>query len=497
MTYKLGVNSLLIATATLFVGSAASWAETVAGKDGDIAPQPPLQGKSGKSSSDSVKGELQDSSSSLKGGDGHSSIAPLEGGVQDSSIPPLQGGVVQRSSIAPLQGGVVQRSTIAPLQGGVVQRSSIAPLQSQSGVQDSSSVPLQGRVQDSRNPSLRGRVDENGNPQATLRPGIPNYAAIMRIVQYKQNDTTPPVVPAPPPLSQSEIEQARFRDAVNLDRVPVRANTDSGQPLRSNVNDEPPKHSLQIGRPQRTEIAMPQRSVVDIRYRPGSEQTLHFTADSDRPRRSYIEGYEPTNVEALPDILIRRPPTVEASIVLTQPLPTRALVPDRIEEVPAARLKKDKSPARSQELKEKKKQQKNELELASKAKPQPQVALTAQIDESLLWDQWYQHINDLVCNALTKTMPNHGNPAGTNRIHITVWPDHRLEARLVQGSNAKFNAAILEAYSSLNGSSDLEFPRGTRRKQNDYETAHIQEIPAVTASFDSKTIHGDMETLVK
>ena len=102
-----------------------------------------------------------------------------------------------------------------------------------------------------------------------------------------------------------------------------------------------------------------------------------------------------------------------------------------------------------------------------------------------------------MCAALRSSLPKHGNPAGTNRVHITVWADHRLVPRLIEGNNQNFDEAIIEAYKSLNGSAELEFPRGTRRKQNDYETAHIQEIPAATAAFESSTVRGDLETLVK
>jgi hypothetical protein len=92
-------------------------------------------------------------------------------------------------------------------------------------------------------------------------------------------------------------------------------------------------------------------------------------------------------------------------------------------------------------------------------------------------------------------MPAHGNPAGSNRVQIKVWPNHHIQASLIQGSNQKFDDAVLKAYSSLDGNADLEFPRGTQRQIIEYETAHIQEVPAVTSGFNSQTIHGDLEVI--
>ncbi|HEY9717388.1 MAG TPA: hypothetical protein V6C69_07965, partial [Trichormus sp.] len=85
--------------------------------------------------------------------------------------------------------------------------------------------------------------------------------------------------------------------------------------------------------------------------------------------------------------------------------------------------------------------------------------------------------------------------AGSDRVHITVWPDHRLTVSLIETSNSSFDTAVTSAYRSLNGDRGLEFPRGTRRTIVQYDTAHIQDVPAPTAQFDSTTIHGDLERL--
>jgi hypothetical protein len=400
----------------------------------------------------------------------------LEGKIQDSSPNSPLRGAVDRTLSAPLQGGVQRSSLTAPLHSG---------------------------VQDSRNPPPHGHGDGAATPpQSNMRAAIPNYSAIMRIVQYKQNEITPSVAS---PLSQAEINGARFRDDVSLERMPLRTAKESDRrPLREDLSDQKPRLVDQSGRPQRSDGALPQRAEIVAPKRPdlaSDQPPVRLTADSDdRPRRQFIEVSRAIPVQSHPErVLIHpAPEAASAASALTQPLPDNSHTLDRIQEIPLVDSRK--IPNRSQVLLDKKKRiKKIDFEFASKRPPQPQLKpqLSDPIDESLLWDRWYQHVNDLVCTELAKTMPNHGNPAGRNRIHITVWANHRIEARLVEGNNPRFNDAILEAYSSLNGNSDLEFPRGTHRKQNDYETAHIQEIPAITAAFDSKTIHGDRETLVK
>ena len=101
--------------------------------------------------------------------------------------------------------------------------------------------------------------------------------------------------------------------------------------------------------------------------------------------------------------------------------------------------------------------------------------------------------------CLERSHENHARPWKPSReqpySHYRLAPDHHLEASLVQGTNQAFSAAVLDAYRSLDGNPQLQFPRGIQRKLVDYETVHIQDIAATTSAFDAQSIHGDWEIL--
>jgi len=330
-------------------------------------------------------------------------------------------------------------------------------------VQQSSIEPLKGEIQRSETTPLKGRVDEQAIPPVDLRAGVPNKSAIMHIVQYKQNDATPNS--APLPLLQGTIDRAPVRDTNNLLQPPLRGTADGEHPpSRATKNNQLRAEVIQQP-PQRPDIAAaPVRSAASLEDRP---PTRHI--DDSLPSPAYVAPV----------------PTQVPSIAQTTGVTYKPSLPDRIK-------RRRDLPDRSHELRVKRKPEKsNEADIAPSAQPQ-----TAPIEESLLWDRWYKHVNELVCAQLTRTMPAHRNPAGSLRVQITVWPNHHMRAIMIQGSNQRFNDAVLEAYSSLDGNQDLEFPQGTHRQLIEYETDHIQDIPAVTSAFDSQTIHGDLE-LVK
>ncbi|MBS1953793.1 MAG: hypothetical protein JST89_06405 [Cyanobacteria bacterium SZAS-4] len=424
---------------------------------------------------------------------------PIEGSVE--ARPPLEGSAEVR---APLTGAVEARP---PLQGGVerkVEPESLQPGYAKFGsdplrgaVDQTAKPPLQGNVYDSRRAPLQGSVRDQG---ASLGARVPSYSAVMRIIQFKKSDVTPPVKLAP--ISQEEIERARFRDDVNLSKVPQRSAIDTEpRPMRGNTAVDPVRKTAPDGRPQRTAVSAPQRpdsappsrtlisvdappirKAVGGWLTPPSREDLDLQAPTSRvelnPPRMLNQAIDGANVQPAPN----------ANARLLQP-PTNA----DISSAPQRGNSKG-----FQEPKKKKKRDKNtNLDLTPNSRPPAASELAASADESLLWDRWYQHVNDLLCAALRTTMPKHGNPAGINRVHIMVWADHRLEPKLVEGNNPQFNQAIIEAYKSLNGSAELQFPVGTHRNFNDYETEHRQEIPAAIAAFESSTVHGDLETLVK
>lgn len=439
---------------------------------------------------------------------------PVQGQVETrvDARPPIEGTVEAR---APLEGGVEARAPLTgavdahpPLQGGVEQKVSPESLKPGYGkfaneplrgaVDQTAKPPLQGNVYDSRRAPLQGSVRDQG---ASLGARVPSYSAVMRIVQFKKTDATPPV--KPPPISQEEIERARFRDDVNLTKVPQRSEAESeprpmrgktaAEPVRQTASDGRPQRSTASVPPQRPDSAPPSRTLISIDappirkpaggwLTPPSREELDLQAPTSRvelnPARMLTQSTAGANVRPAPDANARvQLPSANADI----------------SSVPVGANSKGFQEPR----KKKKRDKKTNLDLTPNTRPQPTTELAASAAESLLWDRWYQHVNDLVCAALRTTMPKHGNPAGTNRVHITVWADHRIDPKLVEGNNPQFDQAIIEAYKSLNGSAELQFPVGTHRNQNDYETAHIQEIPAATAAFESSTVRGDLEALVK
>ncbi len=435
--------------------------------------------------------------------------SPIEGKIE--ARPPLEGSVEART---PLTGAVETRTPLTgavearpPLQGGVERK--VAPELLQPGfgkfanqplrgaVDQSAKPPLQGNVVDSRRAPLQGTVRDQG---ASLGARVPSYSAVMRILQFKKTDATPLVVP--PPITREEIERARFRDDVNLSKTPQRSEEiGEPQPIRSKTAGEPVRQTATEGRPQRTALSVPHRpdstppsrTLISIDAPPIRRQAGGWLTP---PSREDLDPQAPTSrVELNPAMMMTQStgganvrPAPDANARLLQPS-TNADIAD----VPQRANAKG-----SQESpKKRKRDKKTKLDVTPNSRPQATSELAAAADELLLWDRWYQHVNDLVCGALRTTMPKHGNPAGTNRVHITVWADHRIDPKLVEGNNPNFDQAIIEAYKSLNGSAELQFPVGTHRQQNDYETAHIQEIPAAVAAFESSTVRGDLETLVK
>ncbi|HEY9677107.1 MAG TPA: hypothetical protein V6C76_03825 [Drouetiella sp.] len=405
--------------------------------------------------------------------------APLQGNVDKTA--PLQGNV---DRTAPLQGNIDQT---APLRGNIDQT---APLQ---GNVDRT-APLQGNI-DKQGP-LNGRVQDQGG--APLNSMKPTYQAIMRIVQFK--DKNGKVTAAPPPITRAEIEGARNRGRVDLNQIPVRSDDSGRPPLRSNLDkNSAPSLTDQAARPKRTALTVPQREKEQTQPRLDSSMDPPPSRDIgevvQRPVRGLMQIPQPPSHEDTIPQHISVPPST-ANVLAPPNQNSQLLIPQTKPELAA-------SPQRAEQTKLRIKQRKKESDkslikdLAKTAQNHSSAAPATAVDESLLWDRWYANVNALVCQALQRTMPKHGNPAGTNRIKITVYADHRLEADIIVGSNTQFNQAVLEAYRSLNGNGELQFPAGTHRTINSYETAHIQEIPAVTAGFDSTLVRGDVENFVK
>lgn len=114
------------------------------------------------------------------------------------------------------------------------------------------------------------------------------------------------------------------------------------------------------------------------------------------------------------------------------------------------------------------------------------------------WDQWYATFTRAYEPLLIRAFRKYNDPAGSNTVAITVWPNHRLKVSVHQKQPAKydtFDRASVEAYAALNGSTALQFPIGSRRKQITFliDNKHASGNPI--NGVESLPFSGDKELL--
>jgi hypothetical protein len=114
-------------------------------------------------------------------------------------------------------------------------------------------------------------------------------------------------------------------------------------------------------------------------------------------------------------------------------------------------------------------------------------------DSTISWDWWYARIAKVSERRLLKAVAKRGNPLGSNTISITVWPNHRIAVSLVQGDDPDFDAATLEAYTSLDGNPTLEYPAGSQRKEVNFFIDNKHNTPGAISGVHSQTWVGDQE----
>ncbi len=112
---------------------------------------------------------------------------------------------------------------------------------------------------------------------------------------------------------------------------------------------------------------------------------------------------------------------------------------------------------------------------------------------SLLWDAWYQNIDQLLREPLIEELKRHNNPAGSNRVQVTVWSDHHLEAFTVSNGPEAFDEAVLDAYRSLNGNPALAFPASSERTSVTYFAEHKHDNSSAPDAIETHEIRGDQE----
>ncbi len=114
------------------------------------------------------------------------------------------------------------------------------------------------------------------------------------------------------------------------------------------------------------------------------------------------------------------------------------------------------------------------------------------------WDQWYANFTRAYEPLLIRAFRKYKDPAGSNTVSITVWPNHQLKVSVHQKELAKydtFDRASVEAYSALNGNASLQFPIGSRRKQITFliDNKHASGNPI--NGVESLPFSGDKELL--
>ncbi len=420
-------------------------------------------------------------------------VQPLTGGVNQTADKPLTGSVDQ-SLHALLTGGIDQTAR-SPLTGGIDRTAVVAPptFGSQTGQFDKNNPSLQGRVQDQQNNLLQGQVNRDRAPE--LRGMTPTGAATMRITQFRT--LSDPTNFPPRPSSLSLAIPARGIAGGDMTAPPKRSIPLNTQRPQRTANDTggPPQRDVQ-NRPSRSEEGPPQRPEYDETAPTRIAHSIELAPQ--RPLRartpSIYPGWEPDEPPTGPPVRVDWIETIPGSRHLRNGHDGNGINVDQIQEE-KKRMRKEKRDRRSESDKV---IAPSSVDAQVKLQPtQVPAGLSAQpldpIQETLLWDRWYAHINDLVCRGLNTTLGAHGDPAGKCLIHIVITPNHRLQATVVRSSDPAFGQAILEAYKILDGNAELAFPQGTRRSKQEYETEHEKDLPQPISQINSDTIHGDRE----
>lgn len=401
----------------------------------------------------------------------------------------------------PLEGAVDKAESQTLLQGRV---KDTPPLQGV--VNDASSRSLQGGVKDNL---LQERADKDQTSGANLQGQTPQSAGVMNIVQLRL-DNDVPIASSAPPLHPQYPQ-------------PATVDTRIRRPLRSNAiqNESPPVRQADLGPPQRaSDDIAPTRNLDAHAHAPGREFYDNspppargpVIAESP-PERHVIDFGVPTRIphgDGPPVRMIQEapppPPPPIARVFAPPYAPPSNPSPVAMADVQAQPLLRQRDvDARHKAKKEKQAHHDEEVAAALdrvRARPLPQTPATTTppvgqqltaAEEKLLWDAWYARLNDLLILALKHTMPSNGNPAGSNRVRVLVQADHHLHVSVIQGFDPTFDKAITEAYRSLDGKPELQFPAGTRRTKVEYEADHSQAVPAPVSRFDARAIKGDLE----
>jgi hypothetical protein len=129
--------------------------------------------------------------------------------------------------------------------------------------------------------------------------------------------------------------------------------------------------------------------------------------------------------------------------------------------------------------------------------PSPDTDVNGELigQTAILWDAWHKQFAKLAGDALIKSVNSANNPLGANTVSVTITPDQHLSIAITKGSNAKFDAATVAAYRSLDGNPALAYPKGSLRSAVSFLVDNKHTKAGVASVVSSKTLTGDKEVL--
>lgn len=128
--------------------------------------------------------------------------------------------------------------------------------------------------------------------------------------------------------------------------------------------------------------------------------------------------------------------------------------------------------------------------------PRPQLEAKGEMERLIPWDRWYAGVASAYEPLLLSALHKYHDPAGSNTVSISVWPDRHLVVSLAKKSNPKFDAATLEAYRALDGDASLQYPPGSQRQKVTFLIDNTHKSSREIADVNSQTCRGDNEVQV-
>jgi hypothetical protein len=128
----------------------------------------------------------------------------------------------------------------------------------------------------------------------------------------------------------------------------------------------------------------------------------------------------------------------------------------------------------------------------------PTIPIGGTIDEPsevVPWEKWHERFANLASDPILKNVSGSKVRSGFVTVQVTVWRDHRVEAKLTKSTNTDFDRAILAAYKSLNGNPGLAFPEHSRRDNITFLVDNEHKAPTTPSTVQSKTSVGDKEVI--